>query len=97
MSVQRVLVTYDICDPKRLRAVFQVMKGFGDHLQFSVFRCDLSAMRIVDMKRRLRDIIDASKDQVLIIDLGPAEGRGKEVIEALGRAYVEPEGGPVVV
>src|ERR1039458_4021608 len=31
------LICYDICDDKRLRKVFQTMRGFGDHLQFSVF------------------------------------------------------------
>jgi len=29
------LVTYDIADDKRLRQVFQTMRGYGDHLQFS--------------------------------------------------------------
>ena len=33
------LICYDICDDKRLRKVFQTMRGFGDHLQFSVFEC----------------------------------------------------------
>jgi len=26
------LVTYDICDPKRLRKVYRLMRGYGDHL-----------------------------------------------------------------
>jgi hypothetical protein len=26
------LVCYDICDDKRLRKVFQLMRAFGDHL-----------------------------------------------------------------
>ncbi|MBI3183284.1 MAG: CRISPR-associated endonuclease Cas2 [Myxococcales bacterium] len=87
---QRYLVTYDICDPRRLRRVFKVMKGFGEHLQLSVFRCDLSKMALVMMKVALREEIE-SEDQVLIIDIGPTEGRGAEVFESLGRAYVEAE------
>src|ERR1035438_4086458 len=31
------LICYDICDDKRLRKVFQTMRGYGDHLQYSVF------------------------------------------------------------
>jgi CRISPR-associated endonuclease Cas2 len=31
------IVTYDICDPKRLRKVFKLCKGYGIHLQYSVF------------------------------------------------------------
>lgn len=33
------LVCYDICNDKRLRKVFQVVRGYGDHLQYSVFEC----------------------------------------------------------
>jgi len=34
------LVCYDISDEKRLRKVFKVV-GYGDHLQFLVFECQL--------------------------------------------------------
>ena len=34
------LVCYDIADEKRLRKVFKVV-GYGDHLQFLVFECQL--------------------------------------------------------
>ena len=37
------LICYDICDDKRLRKVFQTMRGFGDHLQFSIFECQLTS------------------------------------------------------
>jgi CRISPR-associated endonuclease Cas2 len=36
------LVCYDICDDKRLRKVFQTMRNYGDHLQYSVFECQLT-------------------------------------------------------
>ena len=62
------LVTYDICDAKRLRRVFKTMKGFGAHLQFSVFQCDLPDIDLVRMKAALTEIIDQREDQVLIID-----------------------------
>jgi CRISPR-associated protein Cas2 len=38
------VVTYDISDKKRLRKVFRLMRGYGDHLQLSVFRCELSGV-----------------------------------------------------
>ena len=38
----RYFVTYDISDDTRRTAVFKTLRGFGDHLQYSVFRCDLS-------------------------------------------------------
>ena len=86
---QRYIVTYDISDPKRLRQVFKTMKGFGRHLQFSVFSCDLAAVALVRLKIALNEVIDSLHDQVLIIDIGPSEGRAAEAIESLGRrAYL---------
>lgn len=94
---QRYIVTYDIADQRRLRLVFKLLKGFGEHLQLSVFRCDLTAMRLAQMKAALIDIIHAQEDQVLIVDVGPTEGRGAEVVESLGKAYVEEARKPNVV
>ena len=37
------LICYDICDDKRLRKVFQTMRVYGDHLQYSIFECQLTA------------------------------------------------------
>ncbi|HIB65620.1 MAG TPA: CRISPR-associated endonuclease Cas2, partial [Phycisphaerales bacterium] len=36
------LVTYDICDPARLRKVHKIMLGHGQAIQYSVFRCFLT-------------------------------------------------------
>jgi CRISPR-associated protein Cas2 len=94
---QRFIVTYDIADPARLRKVFKVMKGYGEHLQLSVFRCDLTALALAKMKAELTEVIDMQKDQVLIIDVGPTEGRGVEVFESLGMAYVDEGRKPNVV
>lgn len=94
---QRYLVTYDVADPKRLRKVFRTLKGYGQHLQLSVFRCDLSRMQLAQLKMELVDIINVDEDQVLLVDVGPSDGRGAEVFESLGRAYKEPQRGPQIV
>ena len=62
------------------------MKGFGAHMQLSVFQCDLPAVDLVKMKAELKEIINHNEDQVLIIDLGPTEGRPIKSIESLGRS-----------
>lgn len=83
------IVSYDIADPKRLRRAFKACTNFGNHLQFSVFECDLSPGELVDMETELNGIIKHDEDQVLFIGLGPAEGRGDRVISALGLPYVK--------
>ncbi len=93
----RYLVSYDICDDKRLRRVFKKMKAFGVHLQYSVFECDLSAREVAILKSAVDPLINHAVDQVLIVDLGPSDGRGKDCIEALGLPYRPRERKPVVV
>ena len=81
------LVCYDITEDKRRDRVFKVCKNHGDHLQFSVFECDLNAAELAAFQRELNGVILKSEDQVLFVSLGPAEGRGERVIAALGKPY----------
>ncbi len=83
------LVCYDVADDKRLRRTFKVCRNFGDHLQYSVFECDLSPAEKIELETELNDIIKQDEDQVLFVSLGPAEGRGDHVITALGLAYTK--------
>ena len=91
------IVAYDICDPKRLRQVFKSMRAWGDHLQFSVFECQLTQMDLVRLRAELAGIIHHDEDQVLFVDLGPAAGRGDRVITALGKPYVNIDAPLIVV
>lgn len=91
------LVCYDICDDKRLRKVFNLMRGFGDHLQYSIFECQFTASDLVRCREALRDVIKHSEDQVLFVNLGPAEGRGDRVITALGKPYINMDAPCIVV
>lgn len=93
----RYLVSYDISDPKRLRLVFKTMRGFGDHLQYSVFRCDLSPQERVLLMAAISPLIHHGEDQVLIVDLGPADGRAKNCTTVLGRPSPPPLRRAVVV
>ena len=81
------LVCYDISDDKRLRRVFRAMRAYGDHLQYSVFECQLRTVDLVHLRMELAALIHHGQDQVLFVDLGPAEGRSDRVITALGRPY----------
>ena len=91
------IVCYDIADPKRLRNVFKKMRAWGDHLQLSVFECQLRSVDLVRLRADLSDIIHHDKDQVLFVDLGPTEGRGDRVITALGKPYVHVDAPLIVV
>jgi CRISPR-associated protein Cas2 len=91
------LVCYDVCNDKRLRRVYKAMRGYGDHLQFSVFRCELSDRERAEMIADLAKLIAHDEDQVLIIDVGPADGRAGLVFQAIGKPYVAPERHALIV
>jgi len=91
------VVTYDICDPKRWRKAFKTMKGFGEHLQLSVFQCDLTERDLVDLTYRLGRQLDHREDQALIMDLGPTEGRPIKSIQYVGRPMTVVHRGPTIV
>ncbi len=79
------VVTYDICNPKRLRKVFKTMKGFGTHLELSVFQCDLPDRDRVDLLEKLAELINHREDQILILDLGPSDGNPIKNVQYLGK------------
>ncbi len=83
------LVCYDVANDKRLRRTFKTCRNFGDHLQFSVFECDLSPAEKIELETELSQVIKQDEDQVLFISLGPAEGRGDRGITALGLPYTK--------
>jgi CRISPR-associated protein Cas2 len=93
----RYLVSYDVCDDRRLRRVYRALRGFGDHAQYSVFFCDLSARERAELVATLDPLIDHVVDQVLIVDLGPPEGRAGSCVASLGRVYTYPERHAVIV
>lgn len=94
---QTFIVSYDISCPKRLRRVYRLMRGWGDHIQLSVFRCEMNARELVELRSRLVEVIHHGEDQVLFVDVGPVEGRGGTSIRAIGKVYTPPERRAVVV
>jgi CRISPR-associated protein Cas2 len=91
------VVSYDIMDPKRLHQVHKTMKGFGDPIHYSVFRCLLNDRGKVELVAALSEIIKHDEDRIMIVDLGPLDGRAEERIEFMGVRPPETESKTVVV
>lgn len=81
----RYLVCYDIVDAKRLRRVFKKMHGFGDPVQYSVFKCDLSTAELALLRGAIHDLINQRDDRVMIIKIGPVDDRRTDVVEFIGK------------
>lgn len=91
------IVAYDVRDDRRWRKVFKLMLGHGDHLQYSVFRCELSDRERVELIDKLSQAIKHDEDQVLFFPLGPASGTNEQRVYAVGLAYVPSERSAVVI
>ncbi len=79
------LICYDITNTKRLREVHRIVDGFGERLQYSIYRCQLTATQKVRLTGALERVIHHDEDRVLMISLGPSGGRQVR-LEALGIA-----------
>lgn len=92
------VVAYDVTDPKRLRQVYKKMCGFGDWLQYSVFRCNLSDVELTLMKEKIGAIINQAEDRLMIVDIGSIDGRAAGAFQFLGAAQAPaPDDGAVIV
>jgi CRISPR-associated protein Cas2 len=85
------VVSYDIMDPKRLQKVHKTMKGFGEAIHYSVFRCDLTPKGRVELMAALTDLIKHDQDRIMIVDLGPSDGGAAQRIEFLGVHAKDPD------
>lgn len=91
------VVSYDVSDPKRLRQVFKTMRGYGDALQLSVFRCELNAREMVELRAKLGTLIHHGEDQVLFVHVGLTEGRAVGAFSTLGRPHEPSEDAALVL
>jgi CRISPR-associated protein Cas2 len=90
------IVTYDISDPKRWRRVFNLMNGYGEWLQLSVFQCRLSRRRCADLIATLDELINNNQDHVLVLDLGIADQIKPRVV-SLGKSFEALSREPTIV
>ena len=91
------IVTYDIADDKRWRAIYKLMHGYGEWMQLSVFQCRLTRSRHVELMARLAEVISNADDHVLVVDLGAAEQVEPRVYSLGKRSFVRIERVPLVV
>ncbi len=90
MARRRYVITYDIPADTRRTKVHKTLTDFGDWIQYSVFLCDLNDRERVQLRARLEPVIHRDEDQILTIDLGPADWDTDRTIASLGRDFVLP-------
>ena len=81
------LITYDISDDKRRTKLFKLLQGEGDRVQYSVFFCDNNPMELARLRAAITEIIHHKEDQVILLDLGPAQHPLDNGLQIIGAPY----------
>ncbi|MBK8013946.1 MAG: CRISPR-associated endonuclease Cas2 [Deltaproteobacteria bacterium] len=91
------IISYDIADNDRRNAVCALVLAFGERVQYSVYSCILSAPKFEELRAALTPMINHAEDQVLMIDLGPLDGRGSRCVSSIGRSYSGGQWAPLIL
>lgn len=70
MTNRQFIISYDIANPKRLRKIASIMEAYGYRIQYSVFLCQLTNVKLEHLKSEILSEINQNEDQCIIIDLG---------------------------
>ncbi len=90
MARRHYLIAYDMSDDRRRTRVFEMLKDFGDHVQFSVFLCELTRQELAGLRLRLVGEVDMRADQIIVLDLGESVHPLQDLLECIGRRYHAP-------
>lgn len=69
MSRKLYLVAYDVCEPKRLKRMLNVLKEFASGGQKSAFECYLSDAEKRRLLMRVENVMEPQEDAFMIIKL----------------------------
>ncbi len=65
-SRQWYLVCYDVRDPRRLQRVARHLAGYGQRIQYSIFRCRLTGRQLERLKWELTSLLSIEDDMMYI-------------------------------
>lgn len=87
---RRYVISYDVSDDKRRTRLYQLLLGYGNHVQFSVFFADLTVQEFVLLRGRIREVVNEVEDQCLLVNLGRETRPLEHTLETVGRPYHPP-------
>jgi CRISPR-associated protein Cas2 len=85
MIRKRYLFSYDITEDKCRNKVFKTLMGQGDHVQYSVFMCELNDKELQVVIGRLSELINSREDQILVFDMGSTERELDRFVSTIGQ------------
>ncbi|GCL36414.1 hypothetical protein SR1949_15180 [Sphaerospermopsis reniformis] len=58
------VIVYDISDDKRRQKISELLEGYGQRVQYSVFECLLNSQKYTELKQRLGKEINSLEDSI---------------------------------
>lgn len=81
---RRHLIAYDIADDRRRTRIANYLSAHGDRVQYSVFVVDCRPARLIRIRAKLANLMNAKEDSVLLCDLGPPDRAAVDTMQYLG-------------
>lgn len=74
-----IVVSYDIPDDKRRTKVMKTLKDFGQHVQYSVFECELKKEDYSRMQQRLKKLVNPRQDNIRFYLISADDAKRRQV------------------
>ena len=58
------VVSYDISEDKRRTKIHDILKSYGQWVQYSIFECDLTKTQYAKLRARLSKLISSETDSI---------------------------------
>jgi CRISPR-associated protein Cas2 len=85
------LCTYDVASDKegdkRRARLYELLRDHGEHVQYSVFLCELTEGERIWLIGAAREILHEKADQLLVMDIGPENVDWSGKLHCLGKAW----------
>ncbi len=59
-----VVISYDISEDKRRTKIHNILKSYGEWVQYSIFECELTETQYAKLRHRLSKLIKGDTDNI---------------------------------
>ncbi|MEM1169361.1 MAG: CRISPR-associated endonuclease Cas2 [Cyanobacteria bacterium P01_H01_bin.35] len=59
-----VVICYDVSDDKRRTKIHNILKSYGQWMQYSIFECDLTETQYAKLRGRLAKLLKGQEDNI---------------------------------
>ncbi|AGF53647.1 ssr7093 (plasmid) [Synechocystis sp. PCC 6803] len=88
------VIAYDIPDDRRRKKMADLLEGYGQRVQYSVFECTLSKSKFNELQKRLRKIYQSEEDSLRFY---PLSGHTLTQVDIWGEPPLTKPPGSVIV